>query len=82
MHERPRVSVKVERGSTLTFMRDLPYNVSILFTRVKFMCVRTEKLRDNRNPPFRRLSRALSVAIGTYRDDGGFVEHFFLSTKT
>ena len=46
------------------------------------MCVRTEKLRDNRNPPFRRLSGALSVAIGTYQDDGGFVEHFFLFTKT
>ena len=46
------------------------------------MCVRTVKLRDNRNPPFRRLSGALSVAIGTYQDDGGFVEHFFLFTKT
>ena len=46
------------------------------------MWVRTEKLRDNGNPPYRRLSGALSVAIGTYQDDGGFVEYFFLSTKT
>ena len=33
MYERPRVNVEVERGSTLTYMRDLPYNVSILYTR-------------------------------------------------
>ena len=32
-YERPRVNVKVERGSTFTFTRDLPYIVSILFTR-------------------------------------------------
>ena len=41
MYERPRVNVKVERGSTFTFMRDLPYIVSISFTSVKFTCVRT-----------------------------------------
>ena len=46
MYERPRVNVKVERGSTFTFTRDLPYIVSILFTRV-----RTEKSRDSGNPP-------------------------------
>ena len=33
-YERPRVNVKVERGSTFTFTRDLPYTVSVLFTRV------------------------------------------------
>ena len=32
--ERPRVNVKVERGSTITFTRDLPYTVSVLFTQV------------------------------------------------
>ena len=46
MYERPRVNVKVERGSTFPFTRDLPYIVSILFTRV-----RTEKSRDSGNPP-------------------------------
>ena len=39
MYERPRVNVKVDRG--LTFTRDLPYIVSILFARVKFTCART-----------------------------------------
>ena len=33
-YERPRVNVKVERGSTFTFTSDLPYTVSVLFTRV------------------------------------------------
>ena len=33
-YERPHVNVRVERGSTLTFTRDLPYTVSVLFTRV------------------------------------------------
>ena len=47
MYERSRVSVKVEQGSTFTFTRDLPYIVSISFTRVHFTCVRTEKLRDS-----------------------------------
>ena len=41
VYERPRENVKVERGSTFTFTRDLSYIVSILFTRVKFKCVRT-----------------------------------------
>ena len=50
-YERLRVNVKVERGSTFTFTRDLPYIVSISFTRVKFTCVRTEKLCDSGNPP-------------------------------
>ena len=34
MYERPRVNVKLERGSTLTFMRDLSNIVSVLYTRV------------------------------------------------
>ena len=33
MHERPRVNVKVERGSTLTYMRDLPYNAYFIYAR-------------------------------------------------
>ena len=41
MYGRPRVNVKVERGSTFTFTRDLRYIASILFTWVKFMCVLT-----------------------------------------
>ena len=43
MYERPSVNVKVERGPTFTFTRDLPYIVSILFTRVKFTCVYVRK---------------------------------------
>ena len=35
MYEKPRVNVKVEPRSTFTFMSDLPYNVSNLFTHVK-----------------------------------------------
>ena len=39
MYERLRVNVKVEGGSTFTFTNDIPYIVSILFTRVKCTCV-------------------------------------------
>ena len=56
IYERAHVSVKVERGSTFTYTRDLPYIVSILFTRVKFTCVRTEKLRGSGNLPLRLIS--------------------------
>ena len=35
------VKREVEQGSTLTFTPDFPYIASILFTRVKFTCVRT-----------------------------------------
>ena len=52
VYERPRVNVKVERGSTFNFMRDLPNIASILFARVKFTCVRMHnQLRDSDNPP-------------------------------
>ena len=34
VYERPRVNVKLERGSTLTFTRDLSNIVSVLYTRV------------------------------------------------
>ena len=51
MYERPRVSVKIEGSSTLTFPRGLPYIVSILFTEVNFTCVRVEKLRNSGNQP-------------------------------
>ena len=36
MYETPRDNVKVERGSTFTFTRDLPNIASILFTRAVF----------------------------------------------
>ena len=42
MYERPRVNVKVERGSTFTFTRGLSCIAFILFTRVKFPCVTVE----------------------------------------
>ena len=45
VYERPRVNVKVERGSTFTFTRDLPYIVSTLFTRVNKIYLR--KARKN-----------------------------------
>ena len=35
MCERSRVNVKVERGLTFTFTRDLPHIASVLFTRVR-----------------------------------------------
>ena len=41
--------VKVERGSTFTFTRGLPYIAFISFMRVNFRCVCTEKLRDSGN---------------------------------
>ena len=53
MYERSHIHVKVKLRSTFTFMRGLSYMAFILFTRVKFTCVRTEKLRDNGNPPLR-----------------------------
>ena len=40
------------------FMSDLPYFASILLTRVKFTCVRTEKPRDS---GYRPLSGKISV---------------------
>ena len=36
MDKRPRVNGKVERGSTFTFTRDLPWMAGVLFTRIKF----------------------------------------------
>ena len=50
MYERPRVNVRVERGSTFTFMRGLSYIDLFLFTSVKFTCVRKEKFRGGGNP--------------------------------
>ena len=44
MYERPRANVKVEEGSTFALTRNLPYIVSIVFTCVKFTCVRTYKI--------------------------------------
>ena len=46
MYERTLVNVKLERGSTFTFTCDLPYIVSILFTRVKLTCVGAENLHS------------------------------------
>ena len=45
IYGRSRVSVKVDRGSTFTFTRGLSYIASISFMRVKFTCIRTERLR-------------------------------------
>ena len=45
MYERLRVNVKVERGLTFTFTRDLPYIASNLFTHVIFTRVRTYRIR-------------------------------------
>ena len=51
MCERPRVDVKVERGSTFTYTHDFPFNMSILNTGVRLTCVRADKLLDSGNPP-------------------------------
>ena len=51
MYERPRVNAKVERGSPLTFTRDLPYIVSISLTHVK----RLTNQRVYRNRPFKEM---------------------------
>ena len=56
MSEKPRVNVKVDRGSTFTFTGDLPYIVSILFTHVKpvKVYVRTHvKITQSGNPPLK-----------------------------
>ena len=45
MYERPLVNVKVERGSTFTYTRDVPYIVSVFFfTRAKCTCLHTWKM--------------------------------------
>ena len=52
MYDRPRVNVKVDRGSTFAFTRDLePCIASTLFTHAKFAYGRTLKLRDSGNQP-------------------------------
>ena len=56
MYGRSRVNVKVEPRSTFPFTRDRLYITSIIFTRVKFTCVRTEKLRNSGNQQRKRLS--------------------------
>ena len=66
MYERLLVNVKVERGSTLTCTRDLPYNVSVLFTRVKCTCVRTEKLHDCGNLALLFVSLRGTTVLGDY----------------
>ena len=59
-YERPRVKVKVQRGSTFTSTRDLPHIVSILFTRA-----RTEKSGDRGNPPQQTWGRRCAYFIRT-----------------
>ena len=49
MYDRPRVNVKVERGSTFAFTRDLPYIAFISLTCVKFTYVSTLKLHNSGN---------------------------------
>ena len=53
MYDKTHVNVKVERGSTFAFTRDLPYIVFISFTRVKFTYVSTLKLRNSGNQRLR-----------------------------
>ena len=44
MYERPRVNVKVERGSIFTFTRQLPYTVYFIYARKIY--VRTHVQND------------------------------------
>ena len=41
MYERSRVNVKTAPRSTFMFTRDTSYVASILYTRVKYTCLRT-----------------------------------------
>ena len=50
MYGRLSVKEKVEPRSTFTFTRGLSNIASMLFTRVNFTCVRTEKLHNSLNP--------------------------------
>ena len=51
VYERPRVNVKVERGST--FIARPTIHCHTLFARQKFTCVHMHnQLRDSGNPPF------------------------------
>ena len=43
MYERPRVNVKVERGSTFTFLRDPPY---IIYTRKIYVRTHEKVMRQ------------------------------------
>ena len=51
MYERPRVNVRVERGSTFTFMHGLSYIASISFYARKIYVRTHEKFRGGGNPP-------------------------------
>ena len=59
MYGRSRVNVKVEPRSTFPFTRGLLYIASIIFTLVKFTCVRTEKVRYSGNQQRKRHLRRL-----------------------
>ena len=59
---RSRLYVEVEPRSTFTSTFGLSYIASISFTRVKFACVRTKKLRDTGNQPQGR-TQGLNVYV-------------------
>ena len=54
--------------SPYAFTHDLPYIVSILFTRVKFRCVRVLKLRDSGNLPLGTKLEYENAATTSSRD--------------
>ena len=71
MYERSRINVKVERGSFLTFTRDLLKHIaSISFTRVKFICVAHVKI-----------TRQLKSVLRVNRETIAFFLNFFNKWK-
>lgn len=61
MTERSGENVKVEGGLTFTCTRDIPFAVSISFTRVKCTCAGAEKIHDSGNPPLERVDCSFIV---------------------
>ena len=57
LYERSRVYVKVEPRSTSTLTCGLSYIASISFSRVKFTCVRTDKIAQQWKSALSRISR-------------------------
>ena len=66
MYEWPHGNVKVKRVSTFTSTRGLSYIACILFTQVKFTCVRMEKLRDSGNQPLAVKQTTLKLVQRTF----------------
>ena len=72
MYEVSRLDVRVERVSTLTFLRDSSHIASIVFTHINF----TVKLRDSGNPPLFRTRLILPRKNGPNNDKAKVIKGF------